>query len=211
VISDRLYLVGSRRGRGPAAPTRWEAPPYDLDQQPQRPGELCAEIRIANGSAAADVHRRAADVGLPSTLWATLAVESHRTVELTGTLLGLSAPGVRAVLDEQIHTGEEPTGTRLGDYARALTHAHQRKASFGFGAVLLRPSTTQITAWTLAAAADGVSLEAWVLARLQSTPSNSLQRWEASAAIAGQTLCEWALVQTARRLRPASTLAHAAG
>jgi hypothetical protein len=212
-VKAGLYLVGSTRGQRYASATRCKLPPYDLDRQPQRPGELCSELCIDAIQLAAQIHARAARAGLPSSLWSTLAAESRRCVEVATGLLGLSPAEVRGLLDT--FTGREqplsqPAVSRLGDYAHALLAAQPRTTTPSVGPLLLRPSATQLTAWSLAAARNSVDLDAWILQRLQDTPGNMVG-WEAAAALAGQTLLEWTLAQTARRLRPASTPAHSAG
>jgi hypothetical protein len=49
-----------------------------LERQPQRPGELCREIRLDVGVHKAVVTAAAAAAGVPVSLWATVAVESQR-------------------------------------------------------------------------------------------------------------------------------------
>jgi hypothetical protein len=208
-----LYLVGSTGDQRSSATTRRKLSPYDLDTQPQRPGELCSELRLDAPALAAQVHDQAARAGLPSALWSTLTVESRRCVEVAAGLLGLSPAVVSGLLDA--YAGYEqpfspPPVSRLGDYALALRAARPRAATRTVGALLLRPSTTQLTAWSLAATSNREGLDAWIVPRLQDAAAN-LVGWEAAAALGGQTLLEWTLAQTARRLRPASTPAHSTG
>jgi hypothetical protein len=210
----RLYLVGSEETRAGATPRRGASPPFDLERQPRRPGELCREVRL-------DIDQRpiavgAAAAGVPISLWATVAVESRRCVDLTAALFGVSRGTVgaaleQAVTDERTDACERETvpGSRLRDYGEALVRAVPHRTQPAVGGVLLRPPLRMLSAWSLAADDADVELELWAASVLADPPDEPVQ-WQASAALSAQTLAEWALVQTARRLRSASTLAHTA-
>jgi hypothetical protein len=146
-------------------------------------------------------------------LWATVAVESRRCVDLASRTFAASSAAVTAWLQDAAAIAEEPgmaSVSRLCQYGRALLQASPAARERSVGGVLLRPPLRMLTAWSLAAEEDGVELEAWTTGMLEA-PVGEPVRWEASAALAGQTLAEWALVQAARRLRSASTLAQTAG
>jgi predicted HicB family RNase H-like nuclease len=215
---SRLYLVGSGRERGGLRPRRWTPAPFDLERQPQRPGELCREIRLDVGVHEAVVAAAAAAAGVPVSLWATVAVESQRCVGLTSALFAAPDAVVITALDDaaaeaQAHPGEQDavSASRLCEYGRALARARAHPPErTTLGGVLLRPSLRILTAWSLASEEAGVALEAWASGLLKH-PVGEAARWEASAALVGQTLAEWTLVQAARRLRCASTFAQIAG
>ncbi len=191
--------------------------PFDLERQPQRPGELCREVHLDAGGHKAVVVARAAAAGVPVSLWATVAVESRRCVALTSALFAVTDAMVAATLDaaveEQTYPGEPDAASRsrLSDYGQALGRASALSPKHTLGRVLLRPSLRMLTAWSLASGEAGVALKAWASRLLLEDPVGEPVRWEASAALAGQTLAEWTLVQTARRLRSARTLAQIAG
>lgn len=213
----RLYVVGSGHERGSHAPPNWTAPPFDLEHQPQRPGELCREIRLRPSERDGAVEAGAAAAGVPSSLWATLAIESQRCAEETALLFDVPGYIVSGALEHAASKEREssvgPTeesSSRLCDYAQALLRAPARRARPTMGGLLLRPPLRMLTAWSLSSHAAGLPLEAWATLHL-TQPIYEPVNWEASAAEAGQTLAEWIVVQTARRLRPASTLAHTAG
>jgi hypothetical protein len=212
-----LYLVGSGRERGGLRPRRWTPAPFDLERQPQRPGELCREIRLDIGGHEAIVAAAAAAAGVPVSLWATVAVESQRCVELTSALFSVPDAVLITALDDavaegQAHPGEQDAvaPSRLCEYGQALAQAGARTPERALGGVLLRPSLRLLTAWSLASEEAGMALEAWA-SELLDHPVGEAARWEASAALSGQTLAEWTLVQAARRLRCASTFAQITG
>jgi hypothetical protein len=117
-----------------------------------------------------------------------------------------------AAAEEQTYPGEPDAASRsrLSDYGQALVQAGAHSPTHTLGRVLLRPSLRMLTAWSLASGEAGVALKAWASGLLED-PVGEPVRWEASAALTGQTLAEWTLVQTARRLRSARTLAQIAG
>lgn len=207
--------MGSEATRAGATPRRRASHAFDLERQPQRPGELCREVRL-------DIDQRpiaaaAAAAGVPVSLWATVSVETRRCLELTAAVFGVSATAVCAALEDactEARTGprepETASASRLGDYGEALLRAVPHQTQRAVGGVLLRPPLRMLAAWSLAAEDAGVELEAWATGMLEA-PVGEAARWEACAALAGQTLAEWTLVQTARRLRSASTLAQTAG
>jgi hypothetical protein len=208
-----LYLIGSSRQPPPRAVV-WSLPPYDLDAQPQRPGELCDELRLDDPHLAARVEDLGARAGVPALLWATVAVEASRCVTTAGELLDTPAETLIAWLDE---AASHPTPSletlpvcRLLDYAAALMRATPRRPRARIGPLLLGPSQTMLTAWTLASIQAGLRLDEWALNQLARAPACALS-WEASAALSGRTLSEWVVAQAARRLRSASTLAQAIG
>jgi hypothetical protein len=214
---NRLYLVGSGRERGGLRPRRWTPAPFDLERQPQRPGELCREVRLDIGDHEAVVATAAAAAGVPVSLWATVAVESQRCVELMSVLF--AAPDAvlitalnDAAAEAQAHRGKQDAvaPSRLCEYGQALAQANAYLPERTLGGVLLRPSLRVLTAWSLASTEAGVALEAWASELLKDTVGEVV-RWEASAALVGQTLAEWTLVQAARRLRCASAFAQIAG
>lgn len=213
----QLYLVRPGRERSAHAQPSWTPPRFDLDRQPQRPGELCREIRLRASEHDSAVEAQAAAAGVPSSLWATLAIESQRCLQETASLFGVPGHVVSGALEHAASDGRKsaagPSGespSRLYDYARALVRAGARPARPTIGGLLLRPPLRMLTAWSLSCHATGLPLEAWATLHLAEA-INEPVNWEASAAQAGQTLAEWIVVQTARRLRSTSTLAHTAG
>lgn len=214
---SHLYLVKSTRERGGLRSRRWTPAPFELERQPQRPGELCREIRLDVGAHDIAVAAAAAGAGVPVSLWTTVAVESRRCVELTSTLFAAPDAVVITALDDAAaealaHPGEQDAvlASRLREYGRALAQAGAHSPERTLGSVLLRPSLRILTAWSLASEEAGMALDAWA-SGLLNDPVGEVVRWEASAALAGQTLAEWTLVQAARRLRCASTFAQIAG
>jgi hypothetical protein len=208
--------VGSPRAAQRAHRRAWNPSAYDLSRQPQRPGELCTEIYLDGPSGDRGIECGISASGLPAVLSATLAIECHRVLDSASTLFGVPTVLVERLLDiastELATRSDEsmtPVGSRLTDYARALLDAHRGVATATIGPIVLRVSTTMLAAWQLASEAADEHLEQWAMRRLHAPPQEFV-RWEASAALLGQTLAEWALVQTARRLRPASTLAQTA-
>jgi hypothetical protein len=186
--------------------------PYDLALQPQRPGELGREIVLDLArDEAVEIECRAAVVGLPGTLWATLAVEATRSVTLVATLLGLPAATVhRALSAAAEEVAPARRRSRLSDYAKALRTAVQRVPAAAAGGVALRPGLASATAWEAEAEAAALSLNEWALRALAAAP-DGFAAWEAAAADEGRSLPEWALIQAARRHRSASTPAQIAG
>jgi len=209
-----LYLVGSYPGPPPARDS-WSLPSYDLTAQPQRPGELCCELRLAERELAAEAEKHAAATGVPTALWATVAVEATRCLTPAAGVLGVPRSTLNGWLDDAAAAtdaakpGRTP-GCRLLDYAQALQSARPRPAGARIGPLLLRPSETTLAAWWLAATEASLTLEAWCAACLRTAAPGAMS-WEAAAALGGQTIGEWLLAQALRRLRAARTLAHTAG
>jgi hypothetical protein len=213
-VRAHLYLVGSRPANSPRP--GWSPPPYDLASQPQRPGELCAELSFSDHDLADRVSERAAAAGVPPVLYATVGVEATRTLTMAAGLSALPCETVERRLGEAAAQtlGEVATDprmlapTRLGDYARALLDRTSRPAPRSASRrVLLRPTETMLAAWTLAAGED--PLTAWAAGLLDRAAPDVLD-WETAGACAGQTLAEWVLAQLARRSRSASTAAQTA-
>lgn len=130
-------------------------------------------------------------------------------VSYTASAAGLEERAVRSLLDEA--SAREPsdlsavaTDSRLAAYALALSRLEPREPVSMLSTVLLRPNATMLSAWSIAAAAAGVSLERWAEERLRA-PALCDTAWEVSAASGGQTLAEWALDQATRSFRALST------
>jgi hypothetical protein len=208
-MRSHLHLVGVE----PEPPPYPEVlPTFDLVVQPQRPGELCEELRMeATAAVRHTTDQRAAAAGVPSPLWTSLAIEASRVVTTTADLLGLPQITIVDLLDIAAERGEsrEIAGTKLAAYALALRSTQPRSPTKAIGPLLARPSTTMMTAWAASARNDGLTVEEWALANLAATPPDFLL-WEASAAEAGQTMLEWALIQAARRSRSDNSAAHPA-
>jgi hypothetical protein len=201
---SNLYVIG--QGKGKARPaTSWSSAAYDLERQPQRPGELCSEILIPRAACDQEVCLDAARSGLPEALWATLAVEGYRVADGAMRTTGLPAETLIELLDETAACNlHGVTETRLAAYARALCGAEERKVTRAIGPLLLRPSMTILAAWSLASSCVGCPVEDWARDCLRRR-SGAVVAWEISAASSGQTLAEWAMVQAARRLRSRRT------
>ena len=197
---------------GKASTDVWTPRPFDLFVQPQRPGELCQDLRlVAPASVLTAVTDDAAAAGVPPGLWLTVAIEATRAVELAAEVLQVSRDLVVDQLNAaSVHAdGVAPVRTRLTDYAFALRSTKPSPPIRALGTLLARPSITALTAWSRSAEKAGVSLQEWALAAVQAAPRQALD-WEVCSAEAGQTLAEWTLVQAARRRRSASSAAHPA-
>jgi predicted HicB family RNase H-like nuclease len=195
--------------RGPSAQNppdsrAGEARPVNLARQPQRPGELCEELRIDMGRvAAAALENCAAAAGLPNPLWTTLAIEARRCLALAAMEFGIDA----RLLDDAASERRGGWG-RLADYANALRAATPRAATPVHGTIVARPSVLMDSAWRRCAAAAEISLEQWAIRQLRAPAPAGLVEWEAAAAEGGHSLSEWTLVQAARASRSESTSAH---
>jgi hypothetical protein len=203
----RLYLIQPTQPRR-GTPPSWAPRPYNLQRQPQRPGELSAEIRIASAPSNTDVATAAARAGLPESLWATLAVESRRVVAYVAETFEANTGAVTTLLDNASNrhapAGDATSRSRLAAYAAALSAAQSNDATSAIGPILLRPSATMLSAWNIAADRDRVNVDSWAQQHLEHH-SGTFIAWETAAAFSGQTLAEWALAHAARRLRSRST------
>lgn len=148
---------------------------------------------------------------VPAALWLLLAIEAQRCVRRAAGVLGRSEGSVRETIDADAAVAVEPAAgdalLLLRGYADAL-----RAGSGGAPAVTpptlpLSPSTLVAAAWSIEASHLGMTVEGWASAMAAEQPASGVA-WEASAALAGQSLAEWVLYQAARRRRSLSTSAH---
>lgn len=187
-------------------------PPFSLEAQPQRPGEL-AELIDVNLTPAeiARVAAAAAQAGLPLTLWLYIAVEAERALAEVASVLELEPDELIAAFDAAVQSCS-PRGPRhvftrrLDDYAGALVDTKP--------ATLPAPERLSVrvphriaAGWAHAAAAAGRPFDCWLTTMIAAATGR--EHWEAAAAADGQTLAEWVWLQAARCARSRSTSPHA--
>lgn len=177
---------------------------FDLRVHSLRPGVAHERLELAldRGQVIA-VEAAASAEGVPSELWAAIAIESERSLRTAATATGVAHDRLEAALNNA--AAHPPTvtaarrGRRLAGYARALRRGHADTPS---GAARRRLTVIvayhTLFAWELEAAHAKASVELWASTLLAVMPQGRL-RWEAAAAEAGQTLGEWATLQAARR------------
>jgi hypothetical protein len=141
--------------------------------------------------------REASASGLPTELWARLAIEADRQLTRAALLAGLDRGALTTRLNE-IADDDEATvvalGTRsLSGYARLLRAAEPsdlRRSRPG-GLTLLVPDALALS-WTRTANACRLTLSMWASERVLGAPAGAI-RWEAAAATNGDSLGEWIL------------------
>lgn len=178
---------------GESRPVRGAQGPMRLDMRSRRPGLAHEELDLVlDSSAAGRLAGEATSDGLPSPLWAVIAIESERA-------LCAAAPTdwARRELCRRLDSAarlsvlEPRRDTRLDAYAAALRHspAPAHYAGVTTRLTLLVPYHT-LLAWEVAADHDGIPLLDWAHSQLVAVgPGRPL--WEAAAAESGQTLGEW--------------------
>lgn len=189
---------------------------FDLRVQPTRPGVAYESVRLTLArDTSSSLSRACAIEGLPAGPWATLVIESARSLRSASALTGIDAAQLAVELDavaEAPQCDRAPTGPgrRLIAYARALRAASSRQEKPVASPMVLPVSYVTIVAWQRAAAASQCSVSDWAARLLANLPAGRMA-WEAAAAEMGQTMCEWVLAQAASRLSSSSAPAHSAG
>jgi hypothetical protein len=211
-MSSTLKLVST----GPSPPRPFEVPPFSLQTQPQRPGDLCESVVVDFPTPVLAAARRYADeAAIPLPLWLTIAVEAERALQAAVAATGvdtvvLANTADRVASQRARYDIPPPQARRLASYAGALRVGDSAVAAAGAAnatRVVLRVSHLTAATWSLAAARTGRSLEAWVTS-VALVPGREL--WEATAAASGLLLSEWLLLQAARLARSTSAVPHAA-
>lgn len=177
--------------------------PFDLDLHPLRPGlshesvQLVLEPRLADG-----VERAAAADGLPTSLWAGIAIESERALGVLARDTNSETAALASFLDDaafQRYDGlVHQRGRRLVRYALAVRGPAPREREQAQRPLIVPVAQHSLIAWELAAGAEGETVEQWAAKTVARLPANR-GRWESAAALAGQTLGEWIAAQAARR------------
>lgn len=204
----RLTVI---RGEARATPA-FAPPPLALDDRTQRPGELADIVVVALEEAERVVlQAAAARARLPQPLFAVIAVEAARVLGELAPELGLSPTTLAAIIDESSVDAAEaafdPRPARpLRAYARLLRSGSNWPE--GSGVLTLLVADRLRARWSLAAQDEGLTLEAWIAAKLTAAPPG-VELWEAHAATDGRTLCEWMTLQAVRRCRCSSKAAQA--
>jgi hypothetical protein len=178
--------------------------PFDLAMQPLRPGISHREFVLRPGRALVRrVEALAAHEGLPTPLWASLAIESQRALRALASVMRVDPAALERTLAEAANADAYATGLashrgrRLNRYALALRNARPRGVVAIPATLRLAVPMHTFTAWELAAAAEGAALETWAKTYLSELPTGR-GLWESAAAQAGATLAEWAAFQAAR-------------
>jgi hypothetical protein len=183
----------------------FEAPPFSLLAQPQRPGELCESLVLELPSPAfARAERYARAARLPLALWLAIAIEAERALAAAVAATGVDAEDLARAADDAARAVRRydigPLETRrLASYAAALRAgmAGGWATPVKSGAALRLPHLL-LARWTFTAADLDMSLGKWA-AGLSLEPGR--ERWEAAAAETAQPLSEWLLTQAARLAR----------
>jgi hypothetical protein len=164
-----------------------------LDLRCRRPGLAHEELDLAlDSSTATRIAGDASREGVPSPLWAAIAIESERAL-CAAARTDRARRELRLYLDSAARqSGLGAQGDRrLEAYATALRQAtaRTRDASATTCLTLLVPYHT-LLAWEIAADHEDTPLLDWARSRLLAVgPGRPL--WEAAAAERGQTLGEW--------------------
>ncbi len=190
-------------GGSSAAVDAYRAAGFDLSVHPLRPGFAHQSVTLTLGARLAeDVERNAAAGGLPTPLWAGLAIESERALRALATDTGIDPVALERALDAAaVHATDllaAQRGRRLARYALALRSCGPRATEPSRKRLVIAVPQHTLAAWELAAAREQQTMDCWAAARLERAPAGGV-RWEAAAAQAGRTLGEWIAVQAARR------------
>jgi hypothetical protein len=176
---------------------------FDLRVHSLRPGLAHERLEIAlDRDPASAVEAAASADGVPSELWAAIAIESERALRTAAAATGVARDHLEAALNNAAAHPQTVTaagrGRRLAGYARALRHGDADTPIGAARRLTIIVAYHTLFAWELEAAYAGASVESWASALLAVMPQGRL-RWEAAAAETGQTLGEWVALQAARR------------
>jgi hypothetical protein len=174
-----------------------EAVPFDDDGAPMLLGPRSRRPGLAHEDVALDLDQALAErcagaaalEGLPTPLWAVIAIESERALRLTCADTDLAAAATR--LHALARTGRHGSaeGTRLGAWAAALRLAHRTSPEVDRPLRLLVPYHTLLS-WRSAASDAELGLQEWAI-RILADPPSGRGPWEAAAAEQASTLAEW--------------------
>jgi hypothetical protein len=178
---------------------------FDLRVHALRPGVAHERLEVAlDRDTVSAVEAAASADGVPSELWAVIAVESERALRTAAAATGVARNRLEAALNDAAAHPLTVTaaghGRRLAGYARALRRGDANTPTGAARGLTIIVAYHTLFAWELEAAHTGASVESWAAALLAVMPQGRLQ-WEAAAAEAGQTLGEWVALQATRRAR----------
>lgn len=176
---------------------------FDLEVHPLRPGFAHESVQLVLEPRLADVVERAAAAdGLPTSLWAGIAIESERVLSAVARDATSDSAVLARFLDDaalQRHDGlAHQRGRRLVRYALALRGPAPREPEQASQPLIVPVAQHSLIAWELAAGAEGEAVEQWAAKLIARLPTKR-GCWESAAALAGQTLGEWITAQAARR------------
>jgi hypothetical protein len=175
---------------------------FDLDVQPLRPGVAHESIELVLEPGLADaVEEAAAADGLPTSLWAAIAIESERALRALASTTAATPAALMRMLDDTARHREgglaHQRGRRLVRYALALDARAPRARGPAQSRLMVAVAQHTLIAWELAAAGGGELVERWATQTLGRLPAGR-GSWESAAALVGQTLGEWVAAQAAR-------------
>jgi len=209
-MTTKLSLVlGEAR-----AASAFRPPPYRVGPRAQRPGELADVVAIRLD---APVHEHAVALAkaaaLPAALVIVIAVESERALREAADASGFNPSLLATALDERADD-EAPSGfdppaiRRLRAYAAAVRSGGRTECGRACAAVELALPHRLHARWSTAAQQRGLTFDFW-LNQLLGSATTGRERWEATAADAGQTLAEWTALQALSCARRSSSAAQA--
>jgi hypothetical protein len=209
-MTTRLSLI---RGEARAA-SAFQPPPYRLGPRAQRPGELADVVAVKLDAPALEhAVALAKSAALPVPLVIVIAVESELALREAADASGLNQSLLAAALDdsaaEEAPSGFDPPATRrLRAYATAIRSGGRAECDSASTAAELALPHRLHARWSTAAQQSGLTLDSWLNQLLKSATAGR-ERWEATAADAGQTLAEWAALQALSCARRSSSAAQA--
>lgn len=176
---------------------------FDLEVHPLRPGLAHESVQLVLDPRWADaVERAAAADGLPTSLWAGIAIESERALSVLARDTNSDTAALASSLD---NAAVQPyarlahqRGRRLVRYALALRVPAPREPEQAQQPLTVPVAQHSLIAWELAAGVHGEPVEQWAAKTVARLPRKR-GSWESAAAFAGQTLGEWVAAQAARR------------
>jgi hypothetical protein len=192
------------------------SPSHPLRLQPQRPGQLCSQLRLAVADQTVKrIEAGAQAAGIPKSLFATLAIDSARHVTATSEMLGIAPLELATTLDAAAAENQAAqllaTGSlgKFRQYAAALRRGEDPDdpATQQGGPLVAIVSEETIAGWTISAINSGMALADWAGVQLTQA-SLTPHLWEAAAAHVAQSLQAWILDQAASSSRSATTSAH---
>jgi hypothetical protein len=165
-----------------------------LESQPFRPGEVPQLLVVDLDQALAErLQEEAAELGLPRELWLRVAVEVSRLLRRAAELLGVLPNEVVRHVESR---SQAPTLTtmeaaRFDAYAKQIREgARPRRPRVPVSRLSIPIPENMVTAWSIDAAAEALTLQEFVNARALEAP-RAAASWEALSAERGQSLGEW--------------------
>jgi hypothetical protein len=176
-----------------------------LESQPFRPGEVPQLLVVDLDEPLSErLEEEAAELGLPRELWLRVAVEASRLLRHAAHLLGVEPSDVIRRVEERT----QPRNLTTMEAARYDAYAKQVRegsGSSGRRAPVSRLSIpipeSMVTAWSIDAAAETLTLEEFVNERALEAPEAAMS-WEALSAERGQSLGEWMFEALLEPTRP---------